>query len=101
MTEKQLKHLKRAELIDVLFFMRKELDRLHQENEELKVKLENISNKQNTVLTDEDIDKLSKSIEQSVLRYLEKSEKRNNSYEKSEEEAEAAEDFGFADSTTA
>ena len=50
MTEKQLKHLKRAELIDVLFFMRKELDRLHQENEELKVKLENISNKQNTVL---------------------------------------------------
>lgn len=43
MTDKELHKLKRIELLDLLFFMRKELDELRAENETLRKKLENFS----------------------------------------------------------
>ncbi|MDE5583110.1 MAG: hypothetical protein K2J08_05355 [Ruminococcus sp.] len=43
MTDKELHKLKRIELLDLLFFMRKELDELQAENETLRKKLENYS----------------------------------------------------------
>lgn len=41
MTDKELRKLKRLELLDLLFYMRKELDELQEENESLKKQIEN------------------------------------------------------------
>lgn len=41
MTDKELHRLKRSELLDLLFYMRKELDELQEENESLKKQIEN------------------------------------------------------------
>ncbi|MCM1314289.1 MAG: hypothetical protein NC205_05015 [Prevotella sp.] len=41
MTDKELHKLKRPELLDLLFYMRKELDELQAENESLKKQIEN------------------------------------------------------------
>lgn len=41
MTDKELHKLKRPELLDLLFYMRKELDELQEENENLKKQIEN------------------------------------------------------------
>ena len=40
MTDKELHKLKRSELLDLLFYMRKELDGLQEENDNLKKQLE-------------------------------------------------------------
>lgn len=40
MTDKELRKLKRAQLLEILFYLQKELDSLKQENEELKQRLE-------------------------------------------------------------
>ncbi len=44
MTDKELHKLKRPELLDLLFYMRKEIDRLQEENEQLKKINENSEN---------------------------------------------------------
>ncbi len=41
MTDKELHKLKRPELLDLLLYMRKELDELQEENESLKRQIEN------------------------------------------------------------
>lgn len=41
MTDKELHKLKRQELLDLMFYMRKELDELQAENESLKKQIEN------------------------------------------------------------
>lgn len=41
MTDKELHKLKRLELLDLLFYMRKEMDELQEENERLKKQIEN------------------------------------------------------------
>ncbi|MCI6560999.1 MAG: hypothetical protein MR434_06275 [Ruminococcus sp.] len=41
MTDKELHKLKRSELLELLFCMRDELDKLREENDELRKKLEN------------------------------------------------------------
>lgn len=41
MTDKELHKLKRPELLDLLFYMRKEMDELQEENESLKKQIEN------------------------------------------------------------
>ncbi|MDE6833704.1 MAG: hypothetical protein K2J39_05595 [Ruminococcus sp.] len=43
MTDKELHKLKRSELLDLLYYIRKELDKLQEENESLKKQLENNS----------------------------------------------------------
>lgn len=42
MTDKQVKKLKRSELIELLYFARKEIDRLGQENEQLRSRLDKL-----------------------------------------------------------
>lgn len=39
MTDKELRKLKRSELLEILYFMRKEMDSLRQENEQLRSEL--------------------------------------------------------------
>lgn len=42
MTDRQLKKLKRSELIELLYYARKEIDRLSQENEKLRGSLDKL-----------------------------------------------------------
>ena len=42
MTDKQLHKAKKSELIEMLYYMRKELDRLSEENEGLRTRLDTI-----------------------------------------------------------
>lgn len=44
MTDKELHKLKRSELLDLLLYMRRELDELQAENESLKKQVENSEN---------------------------------------------------------
>ncbi len=39
MTDKQLRKLKRAELIEILYYLKRENEELHEENEKLRSKL--------------------------------------------------------------
>lgn len=41
MTDKELRKLKRAELLEILYYLQKEVDNLKQENTELKERIEN------------------------------------------------------------
>ncbi len=41
MTDKELKKLKRADLLEILYYLQKEIEELTKENESLKVQLEN------------------------------------------------------------
>ena len=42
MTDKQLRKAKKSELIEMLYYMRKELDRLSEENDGLRTRLDTI-----------------------------------------------------------
>ena len=42
MTDKQLRRSKKSELIEMLYYMRKELDRLSEENKELRTRLDKL-----------------------------------------------------------
>lgn len=42
MTDKQLRKSKKRELIEMLYYMRKELDRLSEENKELRTRLDKL-----------------------------------------------------------
>lgn len=42
MTDKQLRRSKKSELIEMLYYMRKELDRLSEENTELRARLDKL-----------------------------------------------------------
>ena len=42
MTDKQLRRSKKSELIEMLYYMRKELDRLSEENKELRTRLDRL-----------------------------------------------------------
>ncbi len=77
MTEKQVKRLKKAELLEILFYMRKEIDSLQEENAQLKEKLDKYSSGGNVILSDANLETLSKTIEESVSRYLGQSKKGN------------------------
>lgn len=46
MTDKELKKLKRVELIEIMLYLKKELDDLKQENQQLKNKINELNQKQ-------------------------------------------------------
>ena len=57
MNDKELRRLKRAELLEILFYLQKENDNLKQQNQELQQRIENITlNKQS--LSDDDFKRI-------------------------------------------
>jgi hypothetical protein len=60
MTDKDLKKLKRTELLEMLIYLRKELDTTKQENSELKNKLEELQKSQ---ISKENLDKIMLAVE--------------------------------------
>lgn len=70
MTDKELRKLKRDELLEILFFLQKEIDNLKQQNQQLEKRLENfILNRQS--ISDEDF----KRIEEIVKNAIDSKEK--------------------------
>ncbi|MGN1411760.1 MAG: hypothetical protein ACI4WH_04515 [Oscillospiraceae bacterium] len=63
MTNKELKKLKKDELLELLFYMRKEIDNLRQENERLKLSLDNY---QKVHFSQEDITNIMKAVEKII-----------------------------------
>ncbi len=43
MTDKELRRLKRSELLELMFYLREELDKLKEENESLKSRIDDLS----------------------------------------------------------
>lgn len=65
MTDKELRKLKRDELLEILFYLQKEIDNLKNQNQELQKRIENLTlNKQS--LSDEDFNRISQIIKDAL-----------------------------------
>ncbi len=65
MTDKELHRLKRAELLEILFYLQKEIDNLKEQNQKLQERIENLAvNKQS--LSDEDLNRISQIIKDAL-----------------------------------
>lgn len=60
MTDKEVRKLKRADLIEILFYLQKELETVQQENEKLRKQLENIEI--SAKISDEDVQRIAKAV---------------------------------------
>lgn len=65
MTDKELRRLKRDELLEILFYLQKEIDNLKKQNQELQQRIENLTlNKQS--LSDEDLNRISQIVKDAI-----------------------------------
>jgi len=64
MTDKELRRLKRAELLEILFYLQKEIDNLKQQNQELQTRIENLA--VNKSLSDEDFNRISQIVKDAL-----------------------------------
>lgn len=58
MTDKELRRLKRADLLEIMFYLRDELDKLKKENESLKSRIDEMSDaamKERTEISDNSV----------------------------------------------
>lgn len=62
MTDKELKKLKRADLLEILYYLQKEVEELTKENESLKAQLENSKSS----FFENDLDRIVKAVESAV-----------------------------------
>ncbi len=60
MTDKEVRKLKRADLIEILFYLQKELETVQQENEKLRKQLENIEI--SAKISDEDLQRIASAV---------------------------------------
>lgn len=67
MTDKELRKLKRTELLEILFYLQKEVDSLKQENSELKLRLDNSGE-----LSEEFMQKLEMTVRNAVGDYFDR-----------------------------
>ncbi len=62
MTDKELRKLKRAELLEILFYLQKEMEHLKEENENLRKQVEGLQ----LSLSEEELKKLSETVKAAV-----------------------------------
>lgn len=82
MTDKELKKLKRADLLEILYYLQKEVEELTKENESLKAQLENSKSS----FFENDLDRIVKAVE-SAVRGAVKETAQNQSNETSNDNA--------------
>lgn len=76
MTDKELRKLKRAELLEILFYLQKEIDNIKLENQELQQRIENLTinnnnnNNNKTVLSDEDLKRIEQTVKNAADSYF-------------------------------
>ena len=60
MTDKELRRLKRSELLEILFYLQKDNETLRQENEDLKQQMANVAAASS--VSDEDIERIARAV---------------------------------------
>ncbi|MBE6850766.1 MAG: hypothetical protein E7504_03360 [Ruminococcus sp.] len=60
MTDKELRKLKRSELLEILFYLQKEIEKIQQENENLRKQMDSISAA--SAISNEDIARIAKAV---------------------------------------
>ncbi|MCM1133332.1 MAG: hypothetical protein NC340_07645 [Ruminococcus flavefaciens] len=82
MTDKELRRLKRSELLELMFYLREELDKLKEENESLKSRLDDLARTSIEVKSnqsDEFIAVVKNAVKEAVESSLSNYHKNNNS----------------------
>ncbi len=64
MTDKEVRKLKRADLLEILFYLQKENETLRQENESLRQQMETVISARN--LSDEDLERIRSAVKEAV-----------------------------------
>lgn len=78
MTDKELRKLKRSDLLEIMFYLRDELDKLNKENESLKSRIDELSKAalntgaSNTVLSDELKSQITDAVKEAAESYFSK-----------------------------
>lgn len=71
MTDKELHHLKRAELLEILFYMQNEIDRLKEENKTLHERVENLTQSAlDNKLSQDTLNQINETIQQTIQKCL-------------------------------
>ncbi len=65
MTDKELRRLKRDELLEILFYLQKENDNLKKQNQELQNRIEALTMNKNSI-SDEDFDRIAQIVKDAV-----------------------------------
>ena len=81
MTDKELRKLKRSELLELMFYLREELDKLKEENESLKSRIDNLSKtaiESKNNISDECIKTISETVRNSIESYFGEQRQNNN-----------------------
>lgn len=73
MTDKEVRKLKRAELLEILFYMEKELEELRQENEKLQQQLTG------GVLSETDLERIASAVAEKLKNVSKVPDKQSNS----------------------
>lgn len=82
MTDKELRRLKRSELLELMFYLREELDKLKEENENLKERLDSLtksSMETKPELPDDLISAIADAVRSTAGDFFSKSHHNNNS----------------------
>lgn len=80
MTDKELRKLKRSELLELMFYLREELDKLKEENENLKVRIDDLSKaaiESKNNLSDEFIKIISDAVKNAAENYFSEKNQQN------------------------
>lgn len=65
MTDKELRRLKRDELLEILFYLQKETDKLRQQNQELQNRIETLTLDKRSI-SDEDFERIAQIVKDAV-----------------------------------
>lgn len=80
MTDKELRKLKRSELLELMFYLREELDKLKEENESLKIRIDDLSKtviESQSNLSDEFIKTISDAVKNAAENYFSEKHQQN------------------------
>lgn len=81
MTDKELRRLKRSELLELMFYLREELDKLKVENESLKSRIDDLSKtaiESKNSISDELVKTISETVRNSIESYFSEKHQNNN-----------------------
>lgn len=85
MTDKELRKLKRADLLEILFYLRKEADALREENDSLRQQLENFQ----SGFSDSDLVKITDAVKTAAEEYFRVHSEKNMANENTAENSDA------------
>lgn len=73
MTDKELRKLKRSELLELMFYLREELDKLKEENNSLKIRMDDLTRtavESKNIISDEMVKTVSETVRNTLDSYF-------------------------------